>query len=109
MNTGAVTIGLGILIIIIGIVNMTGNISTLHSYHRHRVRPEDIKPFGRLVGLGTMLCGVGCIVFGILSLIFDATGNSALLMAGTVIMISLLGVGLAVSILAIIKYNKGLF
>ena len=58
MNTGAVTIGLGILIIIIGIVNMTGNISTLHSYHRHRVRPEDIKPFGRLVGLGTLLIGV---------------------------------------------------
>ena len=42
----------GTLISVLGIVNMTGNISSLHEYHRHRVTEEDRKPFGRLVGMG---------------------------------------------------------
>lgn len=36
---------LGIFISVIGIVNMTGNISTIHSYNRRRVKEEDIKQF----------------------------------------------------------------
>lgn len=33
---------LGIFISVIGIVNMTGNISTIHSYNRRRVKEEDV-------------------------------------------------------------------
>ncbi|MBQ8331912.1 MAG: hypothetical protein IJX94_05390 [Clostridia bacterium] len=37
-------------IAVLGIINMTGNISSLHWYHRQRVTKEDRKPFGKLVG-----------------------------------------------------------
>ena len=33
---------LGIFISVIGIVNMTGNISTIHSYNRRKVKEEDV-------------------------------------------------------------------
>lgn len=64
--------GLGILISILGIINMTGNISSLHWYHRQRVTEENRKPFGKLVGLGTLIIGLAMIVFGVLFLIFRA-------------------------------------
>ena len=63
----------GILISVLGIINMTGNISSLHSYHRHRVTEENQKPFGRLVGAGTLTVGLSCIVFGALTLAYEAT------------------------------------
>ena len=106
---GIFIIGFGILIIALGVVNMLGNISTLHSYHRHRVKPEDVKPLGRLVGIGTMLCGVGCITFGVFELIAHKAGNEALLLAGSIVLVSLIIVGCLINIFAIIKYNKGLF
>ena len=58
MVESIIPIAIGILISVLGIINMTGNISSLHSYHRHRVKEEDIKPFGRLVGTGTLIIGV---------------------------------------------------
>lgn len=42
---------LGIIISILGISNMKGNISSLHWYHRQRVSPDDVMPFGKRVGL----------------------------------------------------------
>ena len=44
---------LGIIISILGISNMKGNISSLHWYHRQRVSPDDVMPFGKRVGLST--------------------------------------------------------
>ena len=41
---------LGIFIAIIGIVNIMGNISTIHSYNRRKVREEDVPKYGRAVG-----------------------------------------------------------
>ena len=45
---------LGIFISVIGIVNMTGNISTIHSYNRRKVKEEDVPKYGRAVGTGTL-------------------------------------------------------
>lgn len=56
----------GIILCVLGCVNMTGNISSLHWYHRQRVTEENRKPFGKLVGLGTLTIGVAIILFGIL-------------------------------------------
>ena len=109
MTVGISLIVLGLLFIAMGISNMMGNISSLHSYHRSRVAPEDVKPLGRFVGIGMVLCGVGCIAFGILDLISRATGNETLVLAGTIALLALIIAGSVVSILAIIKYNKGLF
>ena len=109
MNTGAVTIGLGILIIIIGIVNMTGNISSLHSYHRHRVSEEDRKPFGKIVGLGTVIIGLGCIAFGVLSLIGEKSEQELFVLLGTGVLLVGITVGLIISFYAMNKYNHGIF
>ena len=104
-----VVLGLGILISILGMINMTGNISSLHWYHRQRVTEEDRKPFGKLVGIGTLIIGLAMIVFGILLLIFEQTQLEALIIIGTVELIVGLIVGMLISFRAMIKYNGGIF
>ena len=54
---------LGIIISVLGVFNMRGNISSVHWYHRQRVTEADRKPFGKLVGGGTLLIGISLIVF----------------------------------------------
>ena len=51
---------LGIFISVIGIVNMTGNISTIHSYNRRKVKEEDVPKYGRAVGTGTLIISENC-------------------------------------------------
>ena len=103
------TAGLGLLVSILGIINMTGNISSLHWYHRQRVTEENRKPFGKLVGLGTLIIGLAMIVFGILFLIFEQTQLGALVIIGTVELIAGIIVGIIVSFYAMKKYNGGIF
>ena len=99
----------GVLISVIGIINMTGNISTLHWYHRKRVSQENIKPMGRLVGLGTLIIGLSMIFFGVLFLIFEKTQMDVYVWIGSGVLIAGLVFGLILNFYAIIKYNKGLF
>ena len=99
----------GIVCIFLGISNMRGNISTLHSYHRHRVSEEDRIPFGKQVGLGTMIVGIGIIIFTVLSTITLYTENNIFTLIGTVVLIVGIIVGLIMSFKAMIKYNKGIF
>ena len=101
--------GLGILISILGIINMTGNISSLHWYHRQRVTEENRKPFGKLVGLGTLIIGISMIVFGILFLIFEQTQLQAFVVIGVIELIVSIIVGMIVSFYAMKKYNGGIF
>ncbi|MBQ8848961.1 MAG: hypothetical protein IJ011_01350 [Clostridia bacterium] len=103
------TAGLGLLFSILGIVNMTGNISSLHWYHRQRVTEENRKPFGKLVGLGTLIVGVALIVFGALFFIFEKTQSNVFVIIGTVELIAGIVIGLAVNFYAMMKYNKGIF
>ena len=103
------TAGLGLLVSILGIINMTGNISSLHWYHRQRVTEENRKPFGKLVGLGTLIIGVALIVFGTLYFIFEKTQSDVFVIIGAVELIVGIAIGLAVSFYAMMKYNKGIF
>ena len=98
----------GVILVIIGISNRKGNISSLHSYHRYRVSQEDRLPFGKKVGLGTIICGCACIIFSIFSAIGMYYGEGFVLM-GTAILIVGLVIGLAIMFRATIKYNKGIF
>ena len=109
MSSWIASIGIGVLCAILGIINMTGNISSLHSYHRHRVREEDKKAFGKLVGLGTLIAGASLIIFGILSLASERSELPVLLLIGTVELIVGIVVGLGISLFAMFKYNKGIF
>ena len=38
---------LGVFISVVGIVNIKGNISTIHSYNRRKVKEEDIPKYGQ--------------------------------------------------------------
>ena len=99
----------GIVCIVLGISNTCGNISSLHSYHRHRVSEEDRIPFGKQVGLGTMIIGIGIIIFSVLSAVTLYTENNIFILIGTAVLIVGIVAGLIISFKAMIKYNKGIF
>lgn len=104
-----VPIIIGIVIIILGIINYKGNITTLHSYHRNRVAPEDILPFGRLVGIGTIIIGISIIIMGTLTLFALVFEKDIYTIIGTVVLIIGLVIGIIITFYAMIKYNKGIF
>ena len=91
----------GIVIIIIGILNIKGNVSMLHSYHRKRVKEEDILPFGRKIGIGAIIIGCTIIGAGVAELYFENIRN-IILIAGFI-------PGFIFIIYAMLKYNKGIF
>ena len=92
---------LGIFISVIGIVNMTGNISTIHSYNRRKVKEEDVPKYGRAVGTGTLIIGVSLIAA------FVTTFWSEMPMY--FIVIPALVIGLGIILYAQFKNNKGIF
>jgi uncharacterized membrane protein YcjF (UPF0283 family) len=109
MAGNIVTFLLGVVCIVLGISNMRGNISSLHSYHRSRVSEEDRIPFGKQVGLGTIIVGIGIIVFSVLSSVTLYTENDIFILVGTAVLIIGIILGLVISFRAMIKYNKGIF
>ena len=109
MAGNIVTFLVGVVCIVLGISNMRGNISSLHSYHRSRVSEEDRIPFGKQVGLGTIIVGIGIIVFSILSSVTLYTENDIFILVGTAVLIIGIILGLVISFRAMIKYNKGIF
>ena len=100
---------LGGLLIFLGSLNCRGNLSTLHSYHYHRVTEADRLKFGRLVGLGTILIGVAVALYGALLFAYEKAKTEFLLPLGLGILFAGLAVGLAISFYAMKKYNKGIF
>ena len=100
---------LGACISILGFSNMKGNISSVHWYHRKRITEENRLPFGRLIGLGTIICGFSIAMFGCLSFVALKTQIELFVMVGSVIAVVGLVFGLALSVYAMLKYNKGIF
>ena len=104
-----VTIAVGLVICFLGITNMRGNLSSLHSYHRNRVRDEDKKIFVRLVGMGNIIMGASVAILGVLIYVWEQTQILAYAIAGGVLIAVGMIVGLGISFFAMIKYNKGIF
>ena len=109
MSDSTAFVIIGAICILLGIINCTGNISTLHYYHRKRVSEEDRLPFGRMVGLGTIIIGISMIVAGAMSFIASRLDDNAYSIIGTVVLIVGLVVGCGITFFAMIKYNKGIF
>ena len=109
MADNIVTFLVGVICIALGISNTKGNISSLHSYHRNRVSEEERVPFGKQVGLGTIIIGIGIIVFSVLSAVNLYTENDIFILIGTVLLIGAIMIGLVISFRAMIQYNKGIF
>ncbi len=93
---------LGIFISVLGIINMTGNISTIHWYNRRKVTEEDAPKYGRTMGIGTLIIGMSLIVDFVLVLL-------DFLIVVPFVLIPALVVGLAFMLYAQFKYNKGIF
>ena len=109
MLTYLPTLIIGAVCIILGFVNRTGNISSLHSYHRHRVSEEDRLAFGKEVGLGTIIIGISITLFGAMSAVAYYTGLTVLILVGTGIFAAGLIAGIIITFRAMKKYNKGIF
>ena len=105
----ATTTIVGVICILLGISNLRGNISSIHSYHRSRVSPDNVKPFGRMVGIGTIIIGGTVILFGGCMLIAELTTIAAFTLVGTAIMIIGMVIGMILSFYAMKKYNNGIF
>ena len=104
-----VPIIIGLIVIALGIMNMMGNINTLHSYHRKRVAEEDRLPFGRRVGAGTIIVGCALIVKAVMQFAAEKTNSPVLDTVGTVVLAAGGLIGFIIIILAMMKYNKGLW
>ena len=92
---------LGIFLSTLGTVNMKGNISTIHSYNRRKVKEEDVPKYGKVVGTGTLVIGVSLI----LSYLVTFRNADAI----DYIVLPALVIGLAFILYGQIKYNHGIF
>ena len=93
---------IGLIVIVMGISNCKGNISLLHSYHVKRVKKSDIVPFGKMVGIGSIIIGVSIIIAAIFNFIKYVFISEIVLWFGLVI-------GCILIFYALFKYNKGIF
>lgn len=92
---------LGIFVSVLGIVNIKGNISTIHSYNRRKVKEEDIPKYGKAIGTGTLIMGASLVIAFIVS--FWSEVMIAFIILPAVV------VGIAFILYAQFKYNKGIF
>ena len=93
---------IGLIFIFLGIINYKGNILSIHWYNRRNISKENEKNYGKLMGVGTGIIGIGMTITGILLLIFN-------LEEFYLILISSLIFGMIIMIYSQIKYNKGIF
>lgn len=93
---------LGAIFIFLGIMNYKGNICSIHWYNRRNVSKKDVKNYGKLMGIGTIILGIGMIVTSILQLFFKLEELNYILI------FSLIS-GIITMLYAQFKYNKGIF
>lgn len=91
----------GSFISILGIMNIKGNISTIHSYNRRKVKEEDVLKYGKAIGTGTLIMGASFVLSFIISFWNESIVEFILLPA--------LAVGLDFMLYGQFKYNKGIF
>ena len=106
MFGGILTIIIGIVCIIIGIINKKGNISMLHSYHINNIKEEDKKPFSKLIGTGMIIVGITLVIYGALMIPSIVLENDMYNNIGNIVAIIGMLIGLVICLYAIKKYNK---
>lgn len=92
---------LGLFISALGITNIRGNISTIHSYNRRKVKEEDVPKYGKAVGAGTLVIGAS-LVLGYIALFWSEEAMAFVILPAVVA-----GVGLI--LYGQFKYNGGIF
>ena len=102
MEEFIIQIIIGLALIVVGTFNMKGKISLLHSYHRKRVKEEDVIPFGKKVGIGSIIIGITIIIAGTFSILNYTYISNVIIGIGLII-------GCILIFYAMLKYNKGIF
>ena len=92
---------LGIALSAIGVMNIRGNINTVHAYNRRKVKPEDIPLYGKTIGAGTLIIGVALLLAFVITLLKES-------LAPYVVTPGLV-IGLAIILYGQFKYNRGIF
>ncbi len=93
---------IGAVLLFIGILNIRGNVSSIHRYNRRRVSEADLPYYGRFVGGGTVAIGASLFLTATVELFLDALWLDIIVAVGCAI-------GLALILYAQFRYNKGLF
>ncbi len=109
MESIIVPIALGVLLIVLGAFNLKGHVNLIHWYHRKRVSEENKAVFGKLMGIGTIVPGAGCVLFGLFAGLTELLNQPIFIIIGGVLVVICMVAGLIISIYAMIKYNKGIF
>lgn len=76
---------LGMCIIILGIVNIKGNISSIHWYNRRKITQETSKQYGKAMGIGSVIIGLSMSITAILQIIFKIETLWYITVAGIII------------------------
>ena len=98
---------IGVVCLVIGILNMRGKISMLHSYHINNIKEEDKAQFGRLVGIGMIVISLSLMVYGVL--LYIALNDASYATIANIIFVLGLVIGIGICLFAIKKYNKKIF
>lgn len=93
---------LGISLILLGSLNIKGNIKMIHWYNRSKVSQENIKSYGKAMGIGTIIMGISIFLTSILLMIHNSETIYYIIVFGVII-------GLIIMLYAQFKYNKGIF
>ena len=98
-----------VIILIIGILNLKGNISMVHSYHIENIKPEDKLKFAKLMGIGMVIIGVSFFIAGIAMILSNVFTNDLFMIINIVVTIVGFIIGMIICIYSIKKYNKTIF
>ncbi len=93
---------LGLVFIFLGVVNFKGNISSIHWYHRRNIKKENVRIYGKLMGVGTIIIGLSMLVTGVIKIFYKNENIDYIIVVGLII-------GIILMLYAQIRYNKGIF
>lgn len=97
---------LGILLVPIGIMNVKGNISSIHWYNRTRITEVTRPMYGKFTGIGTLIIAGGLVISAILNMVITA---SIVSLISSVTVIVTAAIGVIFILYAQFKYNKGIW
>lgn len=95
-------IAIGVVFVILALINISGNISTIHWYNRIKVSKNDEKKYGRAIGIGVLIMGVSFILGAVIALVFRAEVQAVFATVGC-------AAGTLLILYGQFKYNKGIF
>lgn len=95
-------VALGVLLLVLGIANCKGDLSSIHWYNRRKVSDADAPEYGKWIGAGTIVCGGALLITALLEILLQPPLVEIVILVG-------FAIGLALMLYGQFKYNKGLF